>query len=67
VSRCRGPAAAPLHAIGTRIRTSRGRRKIAIVAVARHLLRLAYYLLRDGTAYDPTRLRGEEATAPTAA
>ena len=45
----------------------RGRRKIAIVAVARHLLRLGYYLLRDGTTYDPQRGHGEDqATSPAA-
>ena len=56
LSRCRGAEATPLQAIGVRIRGSRGRRKIAVVAVARHLLRIAYYLLRDGTTYDPKRL-----------
>jgi transposase len=67
LSRCRGPEAGPLQAIGTRIRTSRGRRKIAVVAMARHLLRLGYYLLRDGTTYDPQRVRGPaRATAPAA-
>ena len=35
---------------------TRGRRKIAVVAVARHLLRIAYYILRDGTAHDAHRL-----------
>jgi hypothetical protein len=48
--------AVPLQAIGLRIRGSRGRRKIAVVALARHLLRIAYYILRDGTTYDPARL-----------
>lgn len=66
LSRCRKPEAAPLQAIGIRIRTSRGRRKVAVVAVARHLLRVAYYLLRDGTTYDPTRVHTETGT-PTAA
>jgi transposase len=67
LSRCRGAEAVPLQAIGTRIRTSRGRRKIAIVAVARHLLRLGYYLLRDGTTYDPQRVHGEDqVTSPAA-
>jgi hypothetical protein len=47
----------PLQAIGARVHTSRGRRKIATVALARHLLRIAYYILRDGTVYDPKRLR----------
>jgi hypothetical protein len=67
LSRCRGQEAGPLQAIGTRIRTSRGRRKIAVVAMARHLLRLGYYLLRDGTTYDPQRVHGPaRATAPAA-
>jgi transposase len=56
LSRCRGPAATPLQAIGLRIRGIRGRRKIAVVAVARHLVRLAFYILRDGTTYDAGRL-----------
>ncbi len=57
-NRCRTAEAGPLQAIGQRVRTSRGRRKIATVAVARHLLRIAYYVLRDGTTYDAKRLRG---------
>ena len=56
LSRCRRAEAAPLQAIGLRIRGTRGRRKIAVVAVARHLLRIAYYILRDGTTYDAQRL-----------
>ena len=56
LSRCRGPAATPLQAIGLRIRGIRGRRKIAVVAVARHLVRIAFYILRDGTTYDAGRL-----------
>lgn len=56
LSRCRGAEATPLQAIGLRIQGTRGRRKIAVVAVARHLLRIAYYLLRDGTTYDARRL-----------
>jgi hypothetical protein len=28
-----------------------------VVAAARHILRIAFYVLRDGTTYDPTRLR----------
>lgn len=62
LSRCRGAEAIPLQAIGLRIRGTRGRRKIAVVAVARHLLRIAYYILRDGTTYDAQRL---EAMSPT--
>jgi transposase len=63
LSRCRGPEATPLQAIGLRIRGTRGRRKIAVVAVARHLVRLAFYILRDGTTYDAGRV----ATMTTAA
>jgi transposase len=57
LSRCRGTEAAPLQAIGLRIRGTRGRRKIAVVGLARHLLRIAYYILREGTTYDAERLR----------
>ena len=39
--------------------------KVALVALARHLLRLAFYLLRDGTCYDAERL-GAERTAVAA-
>jgi transposase len=54
--RCRRAEALPLQSIGLRIQGTRGRRKIAVVAVARHLVRLAFYILRDGTTYDPRRL-----------
>ena len=57
-NRCRTAEARTLTAIGQRLRTSRGRRKIATVALARHLLRIAYYVLRDGTTFDAKRLRG---------
>jgi transposase len=56
LSRCRRTEAVPLQTIAERIRGSRGRRKIAVVALARHLLRIAYYILRDGTTYDARRL-----------
>src|SRR5262249_56213893 len=56
LSRCRGPAPTPLHAIGLRIRGIRGRRKIAVVVVARHLVRIAFSILRAGTTYDAGRL-----------
>ena len=56
LSRCRGPEATPLQVSGLRIRGTRGRRKIAVVAMARHLVRIAYYILRDGTTYDARRL-----------
>jgi transposase len=57
MSRCRSAEAKPLQAIGERIRSSRGRRKIATVALSRHILRIAYYLLRDHTIYESGRLR----------
>jgi transposase len=55
--RCRTEQAAPLKAIAERVHTARARRKIAVVAAARHILRLAYYVLRDGTEYNPKLLR----------
>jgi transposase len=66
-SRCRSPEAEPLQAIAERVRGSRGRRKIAVVALARPLLRIAYYVLRDGTVYEAKRLQGSAATEPRAA
>jgi transposase len=54
--RCSSAEAAPLKALATRVLTARTRRKIAVVAAARHILRIAYYVLRDGTSYDPARL-----------
>ena len=54
--RCKKEESAPLRAIAERVHVARGRRKIAIVAAARHLLRISYYILRDGTMYDPSRL-----------
>src|SRR4030095_2063211 len=61
--RCRSAEAAPLKAIAMRVHTARKRRKIAVVAAARHILRIAYYLLRDGTSYDPKRLPVPKAAA----
>lgn len=56
LARCHSTEAAPLQAIAARVYQSRHRKKIAIVAMARHILRLAYYILRDGTEYDPKLL-----------
>ena len=61
--RCRSAEAAPLKAIAMRIHTARQRRKIAVVGAARHILRIAYYVLRDDTVYDPTRLAPAPAEA----
>jgi transposase len=49
--------AEPIQAVYGRIRGTRGRRKIALTAVARHLLRIAFHVWRDGTVYDATKLR----------
>jgi transposase len=54
--RCKNDESRPLKNIVEKIQANRMRRKIAVVAAARHLLRIAFYVLRDGTTYDPTRL-----------
>jgi len=65
--RCGSENARPLRELPQRVHTARVRRKIAVVAAARFILRTAFYILRDGTNYDPTRLRRtaqkEQATA----
>jgi transposase len=61
--RCQSAEAAPLRAIPMRVHTARKRRKIAVIAAARHILRIAYYVLRDGTVYDPARLAPAEPAA----
>jgi len=48
--------AAPLQRWCTRVARRRGK-KTALVALARKLLTIAFHLLRDGTTYDPRRLR----------
>jgi transposase len=60
IARCRRVEAAPLREISARVRSSRGRSKIAVVALARHLLRIAYYVLRDGTTYDHRLLQRKD-------
>jgi transposase len=57
LSRCQTKEAQPLKALAERVHTTRARRKIAVVAAARHILRVAYYVLRDGSVYEPDRLR----------
>jgi transposase len=56
--RCTSDDAQPLRQLAQRVHVSRVRRKIAVVAAARFLLRTAFYILRDGTTYDPQRLGG---------
>jgi len=53
--RSRQPAARPLQSWFQRVAYRRGTRT-ALVALARRMLSLAFYLLRDGTQYDPRRL-----------
>ena len=55
--KCNSDEARPLRELAARVQRVRVRRKIAVVAAARHILRIAFYVLRDGTIYDPTRLR----------
>jgi transposase len=54
--RSKDAAAAPLQRWHARVARRRGQ-KTAIVALARKLLTIAFYLLRDGTTYDPQRVR----------
>jgi transposase len=49
-------AARPLQAWCERLARRRGK-KTALVALARKLLTIAFHLLREGTTYDPRRLR----------
>jgi transposase len=65
--RCTSEQAAPLRALPERVHTSRGRRKIAVVAAARHILKIAYYVLRDDTVYDPTKLKTPKLNSARAA
>lgn len=57
--KCDSEHARPLRALAARVHTARARRKIAVVAAARHILRIAFYVLRDGTTYDPKRIHVE--------
>lgn len=56
VARTSSDDAAPLRAHFDRIRGTRGRQKIALVALARHLLRVAFHVWKDCTPYDARRL-----------
>jgi tetratricopeptide (TPR) repeat protein len=57
------PLARPLRQLARRVHSARARRKVAVVAAARFILRTAFYILRDGTDYDPPRLRHREEDA----
>lgn len=56
---CRSPreSASPLRAYFHRIYRNRGRKQVAAVALAHLLLKIAFHVWRDGTNYDPQRLR----------
>jgi transposase len=56
LAQSRRPAARPLQRWFARVVKRRGFRT-AIVALARKMLSLAFYLLRDGTCYEPLRLK----------
>ena len=56
-ARCRSPESQPLREAIERVHTRSHRKKIALVAGARHLLRVAFYVLRDKRNYDAERLR----------
>jgi hypothetical protein len=45
-----------MRALPDRVVT-KGKRKVGVVAAARHLLKLSYYVMRDGSVVDPTLLR----------
>lgn len=53
---CKTDAAKPLQAKVSHIAAVKKRRKVAIVAAARHILRIAFYVMRDGSVYQPKLL-----------
>jgi transposase len=66
--KCNSDAARPLRALPDRV-ANKGKRKVGVVAAARHILKIAYYVMRDGGVYDPTLLRStkeKEAQLPAA-
>jgi transposase len=57
VAQSNRPTTAPLRVFFERIYRNRGRKKVATVALAHLLLKISFRVWRDGTNYDPTRLR----------
>jgi transposase len=51
------PATAPLRTFFLRVYRNRGRKKVATIALAHLLLKIAYHVWRDEADYDPKRLR----------
>jgi transposase len=66
ILRVRHPGTAALRDWAVRLAGRRGR-FIGVVALARRLAGILYALLRDGTRYDPTRLRPTPRAVPVAA
>ena len=65
--KCKSDSAGPLRALPDRV-VAKGKRKVGVVAAARHILKIAYYVMRDGSTYNPELLRTsrEEAQMPAA-
>lgn len=57
VAQSRSSSTEPLRAFFERVYRSRGRKKIAMVALAHLLLKVAYHVWRSGSEYDSDRLR----------
>ena len=55
--RCTSAEAAPLRAKALRVAETTSRRKIAVVAAGRHILRTAFYVMRDQQDYNPALLQ----------
>ena len=66
VCRSSDPRVAALRSWAQAIERRRGK-KIAIVALARRLARLLYAMWRDGTDYQPAKIRTHQTHTPTAA
>lgn len=65
--RCDPQKTGPLREIALHIASHRGLRKIAVVGAARHILRIAYCVLRGGGTCDPNLLRSPADAKPAAA
>lgn len=52
--------AQPLRSIYQRIQANKKRKKIAVIALARHLAKIAYHVWKDETEYNPKHLRCSE-------
>jgi transposase len=66
ILRRRPPQAEALQTWALRIAARRGK-QVAVVALARRLAGILYALLRDGSVFEPQRIRHPHPTAATAA